>query len=254
MKTVAIINLKGGCGKTTTALAMAHQLTTRHDRKVLLIDNDKQGNASRTTGTFDRDQEDGSENILLGRLEEARIIKTENENLDIIPCNMYMKLAEQQVMQQKEGKQWNRCRKALDGLKNDYDFCIIDNPPDLGMNVINAITAADLIIIPVQMDQYGLDGLEELADQVEQFRELSLPTLKTRCLITDYEKSLTSAMAQKWLREESGQEVYDTVIRHSKQVKPSTISHKPITEYSIRSAAGQDYKRFTCEFLEKMEG
>ena len=131
----------------------------------------------------------------------------------------------------------------------NYDCCIIDNAPDLGMNVINALVAADEIIIPVNLDCYSLDGLEELVDQVNNVRQLNRKAHIAGVLITDYEKSDTSEAAETWLREKSGLIVFNTIIRHSKKVKDSTFYHKTPIAYSVRSGAAQGYKNFILECM-----
>ena len=119
------------------------------------------------------------------------------------------------------------------------------------MNVINALVAADEIIIPVNLDCYSLDGLEELVDQVNNVRQLNRKAHIAGVLITDYEKSDTSEAAETWLREKSGLIVFNTIIRHSKKVKDSTFYHKTPIAYSVRSGAAQGYKNFILEYMNK---
>ena len=119
------------------------------------------------------------------------------------------------------------------------------------MNVINALVAADEIIIPVNLDCYALDGLEELVDQVNNVKQLNRKTKLAGVLITDYEKTDTSEAAETWLRTKSGLPVFDTVIRHSKKVKDSTFYHKTPISYCVRSGAAQGYKKFILEYLKK---
>ena len=117
------------------------------------------------------------------------------------------------------------------------------------MNVINALVAADEIVIPVNLDCYSLDGLEELVDQVNNVRQLNRKAHIAGVLITDYEKSDTSEAAEIWLREKSGLPVFNTIIRHSKKVKDSTFYHKTPIAYSVRSGAAQGYKNFILECM-----
>ena len=148
MKTVAIINLKGGVAKTTTAVSLAELLAEGDKRRkrpgsrVLLFDNDKQGNASRIFGTYEREQEAGACRIIkTGRI-AGNIRDTEVENMDIVTCNYFMELAELEIKADTVNTQHGRYKSALGEIDGKYDFCIIDNPPDLGMNVINAMVAA----------------------------------------------------------------------------------------------------------------
>ena len=226
--------------------------------KVLLFDNDKQGNASRLFDAYQNQTEAQAAAVLKNAVFNVRDMKhTKNRNLDIVPCNYFMELAELEIKADTETPQHDRYRRAFENLKDwdgdYYDFCIIDNAPDLGMNVINALVAADEIIIPVNLDCYALDGLEELVEQVNNIRQLNRKSRLAGVLITDYEKSDTSEAAETWLRTKSGLPVFDTVIRHSKKVKDSTFYHKTPIAYSVRSGAAQGYKNFILEYMGKAQ-
>lgn len=164
MRVISIINLKGGVAKTTTAVSMAELLAEGDKRRkrpgsrVLLFDNDKQGNASRLFEVYRREEEaEACRIIKTGRI-VGNIRDTREKNLDIIPCNYFMELAELEIKAEKNRAQHDRYKHALEEVAGQYDYCIIDNPPDLGMNVINAMVATDEIIIPVCLDAYSLDG------------------------------------------------------------------------------------------------
>lgn len=257
MKTVAIINLKGGVAKTTTAVSLAELLAEGDKRRkrtgsrVLLFDNDKQGNASRLFGVYDREREAGACQIIkTGRI-AGNIRDTQAENLDIVTCNYFMELAELAIKADTVNAQHDRYKSALEEIDGQYDYCIIDNPPDLGMNVINAMVAADEIIIPVCLDAYSLDGLEELTEQINQIRALNPRARLAGVLITDYERSDTSEAAEIWIRTKSGCPVFRQKIRHSKKAKDATFYRKTPLHYSIRSGAAQDYKAFAAEYVQK---
>lgn len=176
------------------------------------------------------------------------------ENMDIVTCNYFMELAELAIKADQEHAQHDRYKTALEEVSGQYDFCIIDNPPDLGMNVINAMVAADEIIIPVCLDAYSLDGLEELVEQINQIRALNPKTRLAGVLITDYEKSDTSEAAESWIRAKSGCPVFSQKIRHSKKAKDATFYRLTPLHYSIRSGAAQDYKAFAAEYVQKFGG
>lgn len=258
MKTICILNLKGGVGKTTTAVSMAELLAngfkcggaSAKQSRVLLFDNDKQGNASRLFEVYQNEKEAQAAAVLKSGSMVGNIRKTKNRNLDIVPCNYFMELAELEVKADRDKQQHTRFRDALDGVKENYDYCIIDNAPDLGMNVINALVAADKVIIPVNLDCYALDGLEELVQQVNYIKQLNRKAELAGVLITDFEKSDTSEAAEMWLRTKSHLPVFDTVIRHSKKVKDSTFYKQTPIAYSVRSGAAQGYKRFVKEYLQ----
>lgn len=275
MYTISVINLKGGVGKTTTTLALADVLSGEN-KQILVVDNDKQGNASRTYSEYNKESMLGSHRMLMSAEAESNIrtprgMNPENStayiNTKIIPCNLYMKQAETELLndmleyngkKQEQGKthiipKHERYKYALAAVQENFDYCIIDNPPDIGISVVNALVASDGIIIPVNLDNYSLDGLEELTEQIKQIKALNPKAKLLGCLITDFEKTDTSEAAERWLREKSGQPVFYQRIRHSKKAKDAPAYHMPITRYSIRSGAAQDYKRFTRELLEMIE-
>lgn len=260
MKTISIINLKGGVGKTTTAVSFAEYLMTgdkktkRPGSRVLLFDNDRQGNASRLYGQYSPDNEAAACRILkTGRIEGNDIEPVAgiaaNEHLDLIPCNYFMELTELEIKADAVHSQHERYKNALAAVAAQYDYCIIDNPPDLGINVINAMAATDEIIIPVWLDSYSLDGLEELTEQIAHIRAINPKAHLVGCLITDYEKTETAEAAEAWVRNKSGCPVFETKIRHSKKAKDATIYKMTPGRYSIRSGIAQDYKAFVREYV-----
>lgn len=250
MKVVSIINLKGGVGKTTTAAIMAESLAETYRKRVLLFDNDKQGNVSRLFDLYNGDVVPGACVALKSRvLVPGTIQKTAISGLDLVNSNYYMELAENEIRADQETPQHDRYKAALAAVAGEYDYCIVDNPPDLGINVINAIVATDEVIIPVNLDGYSLDGLEELAAQVKNIRALNPKVRIAGCLVTDFEKSDYAEAAEIWLRTKSGLHVYSRHIRHYKKAKDATIAKKTITKFCIRSGAAQDYKKFMAEYM-----
>lgn len=250
MKVVSIINLKGGVGKTTTAAIMAESLAETYHKRVLLFDNDKQGNISRLFDLYNEDVVPGACVALKSRaLVPGTIQKTAIPGVDLVNSNYFMELVENEIRADQESPQHDRYKAALAAVAGEYDYCIVDNPPDLGINVINAIVATDEVIIPVNLDGYSLDGLEELAAQVKNIRALNSKVRIAGCLVTDFEKSDYAEAAEIWLRTKSGLHVYNQHIRHYKKAKDATIAKKTITKFCIRSGAAQDYKKFMAEYM-----
>ena len=168
MKTISIINLKGGVAKTLTADSMAHVLATLHNKRVLLVDNDKQGNTSKAFGVHSYDDKSISDVLTARRLDPREVIKkTRFENIDVMPANMTLIRANMEVLMDSTRPQQTRLRSALNAIaeENFYDFCIIDNAPDINISTINALVASDDVIIPIKIDKYAFDGLEELKEQ-----------------------------------------------------------------------------------------
>ena len=253
MKTISIINLKGGVAKTLTAGSMAHILATMHDKRVLLVDNDKQGNTSKSFGVHSYDNKSISDILTARRIDPREVIKkTRFPNIDVIPANMTLIRANLEVMMDSTRPQQTRLRAALDPIAGDYDYCIIDNAPDINISTINALVASDDVIIPIKIDKYAFDGLAELKEQIEDTRDDLNPRLRLAgCLITCFQRTDADAQGEEWLKGQPEYPVFDTHIRYSEKVTESTFSESPIAEYSRRSGAAMDYVAFVREYLER---
>lgn len=256
MRVISIISLKGGVAKTTTSVNMAYILC-RMGHRVLLIDNDKQGNASKTFGLYDPDDNDTVARIMLDRgLDVREIIKatpyseTEKGTLDIITANMDLLEANLRTIVDTGRQQQTRFKKTLAAVSANYDYCIIDNAPDINMSIINALVLSDDLIIPIMIDQYSFDGLEILTEQIEQTREDFNPALTFRgCLVTQYRRADVQEQGAEVL--DSGYPIFKSRIRRTEnKVNESTFAGKPVVEYSVRCGASQDYKKFVNEYLE----
>lgn len=244
MKTISIINLKGGVGKTTTAVNMAALLVSKYGKRVLLIDNDPQGNASQFFGCYDNTM-CGSGNIL-GNI-EPRVYGTA-AGVDIIDANIRLLDADNRLRASTE-RQDNRISTYLGRQQGRYDYCIIDNPPALLICTINALCAADEVIIPVTLDNWALDGVEIVTSQIEELRALNDKLEIKGILLTNYRKTIENEAAEAWLRENCEYTVFDTKIRRSDKVTAATYYKEPLEKYSPRSAAAVAYRKFIREYL-----
>ncbi len=189
MRILSIINLKGGVAKTITSVVFAYILAVVFGYRVLLVDNDKQGDASRQLRRRSTDRK-GIEEIMLSRKADMKrlIQKTEYENLDIITANMKLLKANLEVMLDQQRPQQNRLEKALASVAGEYDFCIIDNAPDINISTINALVASDDVIVPLEIDDNTTEGLPELVEQVENVKEDLNEHLTFRgCLVTKFD-------------------------------------------------------------------
>lgn len=253
MKTISIINLKGGVAKTLTAGSMAHILAVIHNKRVLLVDNDKQGNTSKAFGVHSYDGKTISDVLTARRLDPWEAIKkTRFENIDVMPANMNLIRANLEVMMDSTRPQQTRLRDALNAISKDnfYDFCIIDNAPDINISTINALVASDEVIIPIKIDEYAFDGLAELKEQIENTRDDLNPRLRLAgCLITCFQRTDADRQGEEWLKSRPEYPVFDTHIRYSEKVTESTFAKSPIVEYSRRSGAATDYIAFVREYL-----
>jgi chromosome partitioning protein len=248
MKTISIINLKGGVSKTTTAINMAHILATEHNYKVLLVDNDKQGN---TTKFFDKHNEKiNLADILTDRIEDIKpiIVKTKFDNLDIIPANMKLLSANLKLIIDTNPRE-HILKTALKSVNEKYDYCIIDNAPDINISVLNALIASDEVIIPMKIDKFTFDGLDELEKQIKQAKQINSALALKGCLITQFAKNEVNSQGEDYLQN-SKYHVFRTHIRRTEKVDESTFSNKPILEHSRRCGASKDYVNFVKEYLE----
>lgn len=251
MQTISIISLKGGVAKTTTAVNMAYILAAAHKKKVLVIDNDKQGNASKTFKRYDTEDKNTIARVMLERnIDISEVIKkTDYEGIDIITANMELLEANLRTVVDTGRQQQTRFKKALASVEG-YDFCIIDNAPDINMSIINALVTSNDIIVPVFMDQYSFDGLNILLEQVDQIKEDFNEDLQLAgCLVTQYQNNDVNNQGIQFL-EALGAKVFKQRIRRTeKKVNESTIAKIPLVEYSVRCGAAQDYKKFVLEYL-----
>lgn len=250
MRTIAIINLKGGVAKTTSSINIAYILSAK-GKRVLLVDNDKQGDCSR--GMNRRTQEGaGIDKIMVDKRPDMTCLiqKTDYENLDVITANLNLLTANMEVTMDRVRPQQTRLKNALRQVKDDYDFCVIDNAPDINVSVINALTAADDVLIPVEVDDNTTEGMNELLDQIDEIKcELNPGLENVKCFISKYNKyneahSQGAEIIREWYP------TMKTVIRNSLAVAKSTYARTPVVLYSKRSAAAEDYQTLVEEYLQ----
>ena len=268
MKKVAVLNLKGGIGKTTTAVSLAVILAAEHGKHVLLIDCDMQGNASKALGKYNPDGR-GIHTMMLRQQEpEFCITGTEypapeafgfnSGNLDVIPANMYLMQANAEIMRDTESEQLHIIDGALKHIEQmgkqsaPYDVVIMDCALGLDMTVLNAVIASDLIIAPVPFGGYEIDGLQQLSEQLDDLRAIK-PELRMKALFTMKQGNKTNKEFEQWLHENSGYDVYKTAIRRSVTVQKAALEEMPLPVYSKRGTATKDYYEVARELLDDLE-
>lgn len=251
MKTISIINLKGGVAKTISAVNIAHILATIHNMRVLLVDNDKQGNASKMFGVHSYDAPSIAKIMTERHPDLSGIIKpTAYKGLDIIQANMSLLRANLQVLMDSSRPQQTRILTGLEGVWDRYDYCIIDNAPDINISTINALVASDEVMIPIKIDQFAFDGLAELKEQIDNTREDLNQALTLRgCFVTCYQRNDVNEQGEDWLRAQAGLPIFRTHIRKTEKVDESTFAAMPILEYSKRCGAAADYLALVAEYL-----
>lgn len=266
MKVISLLNLKGGVAKTFTTVNMAYELY-RRGYKVLLLDNDKQGNLSKAYGRYDEESIAPITRLLSGEWTTAAelIQKTDYEGIDIVSANMSLMGATWKLTTEETGNQIERYKRLIDAavlgygwavidylpIEQAYDYCIIDNPPDIGLNVVNALTITDEVIVPVKIDEWALEGLDILADQIEYAKRYNPALRLLGVLVTAYQNTDGEAAGREWLETEKNGYSLLGVIRYSGKVAESTFLFKPIYEYSPCCGAAQDYKKFATRYTGK---
>lgn len=251
MKIISIANLKGGVAKTVTSVNVSYILTALHGKKVLLLDNDMQANATQFFGLYNYDQPSVADLMVRHRQTKEVIQPSGLEGLDIIPANLSLAKAEKDVLIDSSGvPQQVRLREALRAVKNDYDYVIIDNAPALSMSVVNALATSDYLIVPIKIDRYSFDGVDIILDQAAQVKKYYNPSLQfLGSLVTLYRRNETNLQGVEWLNQSKKYKVFDTRIRWTDKVDESTFSSKPIMIHSPRCGAAKDYLAFTEELL-----
>jgi len=263
MKVICIVNLKGGVAKTVSAINIAHILWSRHNKNVLLIDNDKQGNTSKFFKCHNYDRPSIAD-VLTSK--DPRSIGEAAQNtprhwqlpyFDIIPANMNLLRADREILLDVTRPQQTRLKKALgvvEELKgNIYDYVVIDCAPDLNMSVINALVASDHVLIPIKIDNFALDGVEQLLEQIEETKEFN-PSLRVAGgFVTMYSRSNVNTQGIDLLKDRAGLPMFETVIRKTVKVDETTFTGVPLTEYAPKSTAARDYVALVDEYIEKFE-
>ena len=251
-KVVSVANQKGGVGKTTTAVNLS-TILAKKGKKVLLIDADPQGNATSGLG-IDKDTKFSVYDVLVNDVEIDNTVKdTMVKNLEICPSNINLAGAEVELVSMMSRE--HRLKEKINSQKDKYDFIIIDCPPSLGLITLNAFTASDSVLIPVQCEYYALEGLGQLINTINLVKKhLNKDLTIEGALLTMFDiRTNLSNQVVKEVNKYFENKVYKTVIPRNVRLSEAPSYGMPISVYDPRSKGAKSYDKFVKEFLKKNE-
>ncbi|BAD42314.1 ParA family protein [Symbiobacterium thermophilum] len=252
-RVIAIANQKGGVGKTTTAVNLSACLADL-GKRVLLIDVDPQGNATSGLGLDRRRLKASVYDVLLDELPlQEAVVNTRVRGLQVVPATIDLAGAEIELVPRIARE--SRLKQALDPVRDQYDFVLMDCPPSLGLLTINALTAADSILIPIQCEYYALEGLTQLMDTFRLVREALNPNLEVEGVVLtmfDGRTNLSIQVVEEVKRFFKGQ-VYRSIITRNVRLSEAPSHGLPITLYDPRSKGAEAYMELAREVIERVE-
>ena len=250
-KIIAIVNQKGGVGKTTTAVNLAAGVGLA-GKRVLLVDADPQGNSTSGFGINKKQTKITSYELLIGtgKFENA-VVKAEFKNVEIVPSSMDLAAAEVDLIEIEHREA--QLKMALAAAREKYDYIFIDCPPSLGLITINALNASDTVLVPIQCEYFALEGLSQLMASVRQVKRLYNPTLEIEGIVLtmyDGRLNLTGQVVAE-IKKYFANKLYKTVIPRAVRLSEAPSYGMPIQYYDKRSKGSEAYTDLAKEFLKK---
>ena len=250
-RVIAVANQKGGVGKSTTAINLSACLAEK-EKKVLTIDMDPQGNTTSGLGVDKNNVENTLYELLLGEAEtKDTIVKDVVENVDLIPSNVNLSGAEIELIGVDE-KEYI-LKKIIDKVRRKYDYIIIDCPPSLNMLTINALTAANSVLVPIQCEYYALEGLSQLIHTIDLVKDrLNKKLVMEGVVFTMYDaRTNLSLQVVENVKDNLQQNVYKTIIPRNVRLAEAPSYGQPITLYDTKSAGAEAYRLLAEEVINR---
>lgn len=251
-KIIAVANQKGGVGKTTTAITLSAMLAKKN-KKIMLIDADPQGNATSGLG-IEKQMEESVYEVLVEETTIKETLQQSNvKNLEVCPSNINLAGAEVELVSMMSRE--HRLKEKLEEIEKEYDYIIIDCPPSLGLITLNAFTAADSVLIPIQCEYYALEGLGQLINTINLVKKHLNKELEIEgALLTMYDiRTNLSNQVVKEVKKYFEDKVYKSVIPRNIKLSEAPSYGMPITIYDPRSKGAKSYDKFVKEFLKNNE-
>lgn len=258
MVVVAVVGLKGGIGKTTTATNMAYLLAKEHDKRVLVVDADCQGNASSVFGVYDPEGSGMAElmcSVMDGVSDGLSIhefLCGTEYGLDVIPANGYLMQTNGRLMADSEHDQAHVLAGYLEQVQDEYDFCIIDCGLQLDITVANAVLASDMVISPMRVGGFELSAMDSLLTQVDDMRSIK-KDIQVVSLLTMFSNNRIHREIEEWFHRQKRFEMFRTHIRNSVVVTKNSLYNGPVSCHSKNSNVVKDYRTVVDELLERLE-
>ena len=250
-RVIAVANQKGGVGKSTTAINLSACLAEK-EKKVLTIDMDPQGNTTSGLGVDKNNVENTLYELLLGEAEtKDTIVKDVVENVDLIPSNVNLSGAEIELIGVDEKE--NILKKIIDKVRRKYDYIIIDCPPSLNMLTINALTAANSVLVPIQCEYYALEGLSQLIHTIDLVKDrLNKKLVMEGVVFTMYDaRTNLSLQVVENVKDNLQQNIYKTIIPRNVRLAEAPSYGQPITLYDTKSAGAEAYRLLAEEVINR---
>ena len=247
---IAIANQKGGVGKTTSAVNLAAALAAS-PKKVLLVDLDPQGNATMASGIEKRELEHSITELLLGESTLEQVLTRTEEGYDLIPGNMDLTAAEIQLMDMSARE--SRLKQALAAIRDNYDFILIDCPPSLSLLTLNALSAADGVIVPMQCEYFALEGLSSLINTINALKQKLNPALEIDGIIRtmfDIRNNLANAVSNE-LTQHFGELVFRTLVPRNVRLAEAPSHGQSIIRYDKSSRGAIAYMGLAGEVIRR---